>query len=46
MSVPPFGFADDIDMMGRNFEKMEASYIRLKTVSKWVGLAINTAKTN
>lgn len=29
-SVQLFGFADDIDIMTRNFRKMEEAYIRLK----------------
>ncbi|XP_062549913.1 uncharacterized protein LOC134214591 [Armigeres subalbatus] len=44
-SVQLFGFADDIDIMARNFERMEEAYIRLKSEAKRIGLVINTSKT-
>jgi Reverse transcriptase (RNA-dependent DNA polymerase) len=44
-SVQLLGFADDIDIMARNFETMAATYIRLKAEANRIGLAINASKT-
>jgi len=43
--VQLLGFADDVDIVARNFAKMAETYIRLKTEAKRIGLVINTSKT-
>lgn len=44
-SVQLLGFADDIDIMARNFVAMSETYIRLKAEASRIGLAINVSKT-
>ena len=44
-SGSPSCFADDIDIMARNFETMAETYIRLKAEASRLGLAINASKT-
>lgn len=44
-SVQLLGFADDVDIIARNFETMVATYVRLKEQAKRIGLNINATKT-
>ena len=44
-SVQLYGFADDIDIVARTFEKMADTYIRLKAEARRIGLVINATKT-
>lgn len=44
-SVQLLGFADDIDIVARNFETMADTYIRLRAEARRIGLNINVSKT-
>ena len=44
-SAQLLGYADDIDIITRNFGTMVETYIRLKVEAKRIGLAVNTSKT-
>ena len=44
-SVQLQGFADDFDIIGRNFAAVEDTYTRLKAEARRIGLLINASKT-